>query len=32
VGAKQEAFREAGVEVLASPIHLAEWARKHNLK
>jgi succinyl-CoA synthetase alpha subunit len=32
VDAKQEALREAGVEVLASPIHVARWAQKHNLR
>jgi succinyl-CoA synthetase alpha subunit len=31
VSGKQEAFREAGVEVLESPIHVARWATKHNL-
>jgi succinyl-CoA synthetase alpha subunit len=29
---KQEALREAGVEILESPIHVTRWAQKHNLK
>jgi succinyl-CoA synthetase alpha subunit len=29
--AKQEALRAAGATVLESPIHVAEWAVKHNL-
>ena len=29
---KQEALRAAGAEVLDSPIHVAQWAKKHNLK
>ncbi len=29
---KQDALREAGVEVLESPIHVARFAKKHNLK
>ena len=32
VGGKQEALRKAGVEVLESPIHVAQWAKKHKLK
>jgi succinyl-CoA synthetase alpha subunit len=32
VRGKQDALREAGVEVLESPIHVARFARKHNLK
>jgi succinyl-CoA synthetase alpha subunit len=32
VEGKQEALRNAGVTVLESPIHVAEWARKYNLK
>jgi succinyl-CoA synthetase alpha subunit len=32
VAGKQEALRNAGVTVLESPIHVAEWARKYNLK
>jgi len=32
VAGKQEALREAGVEVLESPIHVTRWARKHKLK
>ncbi len=32
VRGKQDALREAGVEVLESPIHVAQFARKHNLK
>lgn len=32
VGGKQEALRAAGAEVLESPIHVAAWAKKHNLQ
>ena len=32
VAGKQEACRTAGAEVLESPIHVAEWAKKYNLK
>jgi succinyl-CoA synthetase alpha subunit len=32
VAGKQDALREAGVEVLESPIHVTRWAQKHNLK
>ncbi len=32
VEGKHEALRAARVEVLESPIHVAEWAKKHNLK
>jgi len=32
VAGKQEALRAAGVEVLESPIHVAQWAKKHNLR
>jgi len=32
VAGKQEALRAAGVTVLESPIHVAEWALKYNLK
>jgi succinyl-CoA synthetase alpha subunit len=32
VAGKQEALRAAGVTVLESPIHVAEWAKKYNLK
>lgn len=32
VAGKQEAFRVAGVHILESPIHVASWAKKHNLK
>jgi len=32
VAGKQEAMRAAGVEVLQSPQHVAEWAKKHNLR
>jgi succinyl-CoA synthetase alpha subunit len=31
VEGKQEALREAEVEILESPIHVARWAQKHNL-
>jgi succinyl-CoA synthetase alpha subunit len=31
VAGKQEALREAGVEVLPSPIHVLQWAKNHNL-
>ena len=31
VAGKHEAMRSAGAEVLESPIHVAEWAKKHNL-
>jgi succinyl-CoA synthetase alpha subunit len=29
---KKEAFRKAGVEILESPICVAAWAKKHNLR
>jgi len=32
VSGKQEALRREGVEVLESPIYVAEWAKKHNLR
>jgi succinyl-CoA synthetase alpha subunit len=32
VAGKQDALREARVEVLESPIHVTRWAQKHNLK
>ncbi len=32
VSGKQDALREAGVEVLESPIHVARFAQKHNLR
>jgi succinyl-CoA synthetase alpha subunit len=32
VRGKQDALREAGVEVLKSPIHVAQFAQKHHLK
>jgi succinyl-CoA synthetase alpha subunit len=32
VSGKQEALKAAGATVLESPIHVAEWARKYNLK
>src|SRR5512136_423101 len=32
VEGKHEALRAAHVEVLESPAHVAQWARKHNLK
>ncbi|MGZ3615265.1 MAG: succinate--CoA ligase subunit alpha, partial [Thermodesulfobacteriota bacterium] len=32
VRGKQDALRQAGVEVLESPIHVARFAQKHNLK
>jgi len=32
VRGKQDALREAGVEVLESPIHVARWAQKYNLR
>jgi succinyl-CoA synthetase alpha subunit len=32
VGGKQEALRAAGATVLESPIHVAEWAKKYNLR
>ncbi len=32
VRGKQDALREAGVEVLESPIHVARFAKKHNLR
>jgi len=32
VAGKQEALRAAGVEVLESPIHVTQWAKKHNLR
>lgn len=32
VAGKQEALRKAGAEVLESPIYVAQWAKKQNLK
>ena len=32
VHGKQDALREAGVEVLESPIHVAQFAQKHHLR
>jgi len=32
VPGKEDALRGAGVEVLESPIHVARFARKHNLR
>ena len=32
VAGKHEALRSAGVEVLESPIHVAQWAKKHKLR
>jgi succinyl-CoA synthetase alpha subunit len=32
VAVKQEALRKAGVEVLESPMHVAQWAKKHSLR
>ncbi len=32
VACKQEELRAAGVEILESPIHVAMWAKKNNLK
>jgi succinyl-CoA synthetase alpha subunit len=32
VSAKHEALRQAGAEVLESPVHATQWAKKHNLK
>lgn len=32
VKSKEEVLREAGVEVLESPIHVAHWAKKYNLR
>jgi len=32
VAGKQEALRAAGATVLETPIHVADWAKKHNLK
>jgi succinyl-CoA synthetase alpha subunit len=32
VDGKHEALRAAGAEVLESPVHVADWAKKHNLK
>jgi succinyl-CoA synthetase alpha subunit len=32
VTAKHEALRAAGAEILESPVHVAEWAMRHNLK
>lgn len=32
VESKEEALREAGVEVLESPIHVTRWATKHHLR
>jgi len=29
---KQETLRAAGAEILESPFHVAQWARKHNLR
>lgn len=31
VAGKQEAFKNAGATVLETPIHVAEWAKKHKL-
>ena len=31
VSGKHDALRSAGVDVLESPVHVAEWARKHKL-
>jgi succinyl-CoA synthetase alpha subunit len=31
VAGKQEALRDAGVTILDSPIHVADWAVKHKL-
>jgi succinyl-CoA synthetase alpha subunit len=32
VAGKQEALRTAGVEILESPVHVAQWAKKYKLK
>jgi succinyl-CoA synthetase alpha subunit len=32
VAGKQEALRAAGAEVLESPIHVAQWAKRYNLR
>jgi succinyl-CoA synthetase alpha subunit len=32
VAGKKEALRAAGVEVLESPIHVAQWAKRYNLR
>jgi len=32
VAGKQEALKAAGVGILESPVHVAEWAKKHKLK
>jgi succinyl-CoA synthetase alpha subunit len=32
VDGKHEALRAAGAEILESPIHVAQWAKKYNLK
>lgn len=32
VAGKHEALRAAGAEILESPIHVADWAKKHNLR
>ncbi|MBP1734639.1 MAG: hypothetical protein H6Q53_926, partial [Deltaproteobacteria bacterium] len=32
VAGKQEALRGAGVEILESPVHVAEWAKKYKLQ
>ena len=32
VAGKKEALRAVGTEVLESPIHVAQWARRHNLR
>ena len=32
VAGKQEALRTAGVEILESPIHVAQWAKNHGLR
>ncbi len=32
VAGKHEALRAAGVTVLETPIHVADWAKKHNLR
>lgn len=32
VAGKHEALRAAGAEILESPIHVTDWAKKHNLR
>jgi len=32
VAGKKEALRAAGAEVLESPIHVAQWAKRYNLR